>query len=249
MNMATRNSDNRQPDRHAFTLVEVLIATVIFSVILAAMNVTFYSAMHLEANTSAVVDSMIPLNHAVSIIKGDIKGVLMTGGIMAGAVTGLMPGSGDSQSGQLQIYTTTGRLDARQPWGDVQKVSYYLGDPTNSSSLSLSSSADSGKCLFRAVTRNLLAPANPDLQEQLVLNGVSLLEFSFYDGVDWLKAWDSTMQPLPMPKAIRVRIEFASEDTSKPVRLPLEMVVPLDVQGFTNSVSGSNNVTGTGGQG
>lgn len=232
---------NRRSGENAFTLVEVLIATIIFSLIIAAMNVTFYSAMRLESNTSLVVDPVISMNHAISVLRGDIKNILMTGGVLAGPIIGLAPGSGNSQSGQLQVYATTGRLDAGQPWGDIQKISYYLQDPTNSSS------NVTGKDLIRETTRNLLASGTPDLWEQPLLNGVTFLEFSFFDGIEWSKSWDSTMQTLPMPQAIKVRIEFSSEDLSKPSRLPLEMVVPLDVQGFTNNISSTNINMMTGG--
>ena len=227
--------------RRGFTLLEVLIATLIFSLILAAMNITFYSAMHLQASTSALAESTIPLNHAVSVIKGDLGGILVTGGTLAGPVTGTAPGMGAGLSGQLQLYTTTGVLDDVQPWGDVQLISYYLQDMAGTQK------GPGARCLVRAVTRNLLSTGNPDVWEQPLLRGVNSLEFSFYDGAVWTTSWDSTTQTAQVPRAIKVYIEFAADEQGRPGRLPVEMVVPIVMQGPTNAVTAASGTMVTGG--
>ena len=222
----------------AFTLIEVLIATLIFSVIVAAMNAAFYGSLRLRTNTAKLVEDMAPMNRAASILKADLRGILssnITGGPLAGAFTGLNQGAGGSQ---LQMFTTTGVLETRAvqgeyeplPWGDVQHVSYYL---TNSFKMSRTV----GKDLIRAVTRNVMATSQPDLLEQAILTGVNLLEILYYDGTTWRDTWDSTMQTPAVPLAVKVHVEFAPRELKEAAKPPLEVVVPLLVQAPTNTTS------------
>jgi len=227
----TRRNDNRKySGNRGFTLMELLIATMIAAVVLAAMNTAFYAALRLRSSTSSAVENSIPLNHVVSILKADLRGILVTGGSMAGAVESPGTESLNNQPTLLDIYTTTGVIHDDLPWGVVQKVSYLLKNSTGVSS-------PVGQDLIRAVTRNLLTPTQPDLSEQSILSGVSLLQFSFYDGTNWQTTWDSTNSVTPIPQAIKVEIDFAKSNSGGQGRLPIEIVVPVDTQEITNSAT------------
>lgn len=235
--MTRRANQRKLSDDSAFTLLEVLIATLIAAVVLAAMNAAFYAALHLRSVTNDLVENSIPMNHAASILKADLRGTLITGGTMAVSIESPGAESSDNQPTDLDIYTTTGILRDDQPWGDVQKVSYLLKDSANASRLG-------GKDLVRAVTRNLLASTQPDLAEQPLLSGVGSVQFSFYDGANWQTTWDSTSAVTPTPLAIKVHVEFANKNTTGQGRLPLEILVPVDGQMSSNSVAASGSVTG-----
>jgi type II secretion system protein J len=222
--------------RGGFTLLELLVATLVAAIVLAAINTTFYAALRLRSHTSDAVDKVLPMNRSVSILKADLRNTLMTGGTLAGSIESPGVSSANNQPSDLDIFTTSGALNDDLPWGDVQKVSYYLKDSTGNARLK-------GKDLIRAVTRNLLATAQPDIAEQTLLNGVSSLQFSFWDGTSWQTAWDSTTSLTPIPQGIKADIEFVKEDSGNPVRLPIELVVPIDAQA-TNSASGSQSSGG-----
>ena len=235
--MTRRRNQRKFSDNRAFTLLEVLIATLIAAIILAAMNATFYAALHLRSVTNNLVENSIPLNHAASILKADLRGTLITGGTMAISIESPGTESGNNQPTDLDIYTTTGVLHDDLPWGDVQKVSYLVKNPTAASSLG-------GKDLVRAVTRNLLASTQPDLAEQPLLSGVSSVQFSFFDGANWQTTWDSTSAVAPAPQAIKVHVEFANGNSTGQGRLPLEVLVPVDGQVSSNSVATAGSITG-----
>ena len=235
--MTRRSNQRKLSDKRAFTLLEVLLATLIAAVVLAAMNAAFYAALHLRSVTNDLVENSIPMNHAASILKADLRGTLITGGTMAVSIESPGTENTDNQPTDLDIFTTTGVLRDDQPWGDVQKVSYLLKDSANASRLG-------GKDLVRAVTRNLLASTQPDLAEQPLLSGVSSVQFSFYDGANWQTTWDSTSAVTPTPRAIKVHVEFANKNTTGQGRLPLEILIPVDGQMSSNSVAVSGSVTG-----
>jgi type II secretion system protein J len=235
--MTHRGHQRKLSSASAFTLLEVLIATFIAAIVLAAMNATFYAALHLRSVTNALVENSIPMNHAASILKADLRGTLITGGTMAISIESPGTESGNNQPTDLDIYTTTGVLHDDLPWGDVQKVSYLLKNPTTASNLG-------GKDLVRAVTRNLLASAQPDLAEQPLLSGVSSVQFSFFDGANWQTTWDSTSAVTPAPLAIKVHVEFANNNSTGQGRLPLEVLIPVDGQVASNSVATTGSVIG-----
>jgi type II secretion system protein J len=226
--MTHRSHQRKISNNSAFTLLEVLIATFIAAIVLAAMNATFYAALHLRSVTNALVENSIPMNHAASVLKADLRGTLITGGTMAISIESPGTESGNNQPTDLDIYTTTGVLHDDLPWGDVQKVSYLLKNSTTSNF--------GGKDLIRAITRNLLASAQPDLSEQPLLSGVTSVQFSFYDGANWQTTWDSTSAVTPVPQAIKVHVEFANNNSGQG-RLPLEVLIPVDGQAPSNTVA------------
>jgi type II secretion system protein J len=259
-----------------FTLLELLLAVGVFSVVVMAINIVFFSALRLRAATSRVVEDSIPVNRAVSVIKNDLRSVLPPGGKLAGTFTGgiqssmfnntlLSQGGVDSSSG-LQFCTATGVTDDSnavlfnqtqlQPWPEIQKVSYYLRNPVYSTN-------QWGKELVRAVVRNLL-PVIEDLPvEQPLLDGVERIEFLFYDGLSWLYTWDPATQQTSvqttdgqsqtnaLPQAVKILIGFAAVGRDERLRKPpIQLVIPITAEARTNqlaSASTNSSAQATGG--
>jgi general secretion pathway protein J len=241
----------RHIDRRSsgFTLLELLIAVAIFAVVLAAINTVFYAAMRLRNRTALSFEEKLPLQHAAAVIQRDLAGIVVPGGTIFGQfTTDQTTGSGSlGQEGATEFYTSTAIVDDNSPWGEVQKVSYLLVNPTNQTL---------GKDLVRSITRNLLPPettSDDQSFQQWLMSGVESLTFLYYDGTQWIDSWDSTQPDTTtgltnnLPKAIKVQIQLASEESNirrKPT--PVELVVPIVVQARTNQTS-TATAAGTGG--
>jgi len=226
-----------QHTRAGFTLLEMLLATMIGAIVLAAINTAFFAALRLRASTTAAVERTIPLNHALSVLKADLRGIIITGGAMAGSMQSPGTETANNLPSQLDVFTTTGLLNDELPWGDVQRISYYLKDPADNT-------RPVGRDLVRCVTRNVLSTIQPDLTEQVFLHGVSALQLSFYDGANWQTTWDSSSVGNSTPLAVKVVIEFAADDENNlRAHLPLEIVVPLAMRSGTNSVASTGSGT------
>src|SRR5207248_1409247 len=129
--------------RSGFTLLELLIAMGIFAVVLTAINGVFFGAMRLQRASARTVEEAVPLQQALAILKRDLQGIVAPGGTMAGplqpssasiASASMLPqggaaGNGMGQQGSTIFYTCTGALDETSPFGDIQKVAYYLKAP------------------------------------------------------------------------------------------------------------------------
>ena len=227
-----------------FTLIEVLIATAVFAVVLVSMHGVFYGALRLRNKTTAEVEKVMPLQHALAIIKRDLEGLVVPGGTLAGALqtspTNTIAPRGRVMSGP-PLCTATGPLYETLPWAELQKVTYYLAEPTNRTS-------GLGLDLHRAVTRNLLPVlVEGEPEDQWLLGGVERIEFWFHDGSDWRTTWDSTTETTPLPRGIRMDLELTPQPDQQYDQPVISVVVPLLVQASTNETSQASQSTGEAG--
>ena len=221
----------------AFTLIELLLALSIMSMILAAMSGVLYLAFHLQSTITNTLEESMPVEQALLGIQRDLScivcnnasnNVMLIGSFQSINQTNLLHG----QIGP-DFYTTGGEPDGMVPWGDIQKVDYLLASSTNRST--------QGRDLVRAVTRNLLPinnmPTTPD-RKQVILSGVQELKFTYYDGTSWENNWDSTQQT-NLPSGIKVTIQMAAQGygRSAVAARSYELYIPVDVQMSTNITS------------
>ena len=211
----------------------MILAVGVAALVLAVVGSVFFAALHLRDATQAAVDSATPVDQALAVMRRDLEcAVTPTNGtskvLSGGFRVGTLTSPGIRQPVAVELYTATGALRDDAPWGDIQKVTYELRDPTNRD--------ESGKDLFRSVTRNIMATtAVPDVEDQWMLGGVQSVEFSCFDGSQWSGTWDTsglTSVNTNLPTAVRVRIQLAGYNPA--VTPPIEMLVPIDSQSRTN---------------
>ncbi len=213
-----------------FTLMEVMLALMVSSIVLAGVGGVFYSAIKVRDRTTAMLDESIPLHQALSYLRRDLQGALPPAGLyaMAGDFQSEEISGGIGQSFRLQFFTSSGVITENAPWGEVQEVAYELRDP-------LTKTSGKGRELFRSVIRNLLSTGTQEQNDQFLLGNVQSLVFSCYDGFDWRDSWDTSLSETNLPSAVRVRIQLATDNSIDSGRQqPFEMVIPLMCQSRTN---------------
>lgn len=242
----------------AFTLLELLMALVVFSIVLGAIHVVFFSAMRLRNRTNDAIERALPLQQTMAIIQRDLANLVPPNGALSGALqstpnlSATTTGIGAGKSGGMasmstrssgpQFYTASAILDDNFPWAEVQRVSYHLQPSTNSSL---------GQDLYRTVARNLLPVMQDDSEDQYLMGGVSEITFQYYDGTAnaWKDTWDSTLADLStglsnnLPRAIKVQLQLRTEGGGLAAPAPVQLVVPVLAQARTNillDVGGTN---------
>jgi type II secretion system protein J len=217
---------------HAFTLIEMVLAIGVASIVLIAVNTVLFAALRLRDTTVDTVDAATPVDAAVTFIRRDLECVVtptngttkvLSGDFRAGNVSS--PGVPEPVA--VEMFTTTGALSANAPWGDIQRVTYELKQPTDRNA--------AGKDLVRSVVRNLLTITTPEVEDQLMLSGVQNIKFSCFDGAQWQDTWDTTgvtSTYTNLPLAVRVDIQMSGSSANAG---PIEMVVPIDAQTRTNA--------------
>ena len=224
-------TQNAKPAR-GFTLIEVLLAVAVFAIVLGAINSVFFGALRLRNRTTEAFETGLPLQHALNVIQRDFEGIMIPGGRFGGSFTTTLEGISNNAAfiGERitpDVYTSSGAVGESAQWADVQKVAYFLALPTNSAGM-----VSEGKELVRQVTGNLLAANVEESEVQFLMDGVQAMSLQYYDGLGWADTWAYTN----LPSAIKVQIALTKHYTnSSRVAAPIELVVPIMVQGATNS--------------
>jgi general secretion pathway protein J len=224
-----------------FTLLELLLAVMIFAVVLSALHVVFFTAFKLRNKTTENIERGLPLQQTLAIIKRDLANLAPPGGPLSGLLqstptatsSGSMSASMNGQGGP-QFYTAVGIVDDSAPWGEIERVSYTLSPATQNTP---------GQDLHRMVTRNLLPASQADTDDQYLMSGVESLAFQFYDGNAWRDTWDSTQADTltgltnNLPRAIKLQLRLYNDNRSMGAMEPVELIVPVMVQARTNVTS------------
>lgn len=269
------NSQRRAGARKAgFTLLELLLATAIFAIVLLAIQTVFFAGLTLRKRTSAALDESLPIQQSLAILRKDLQNAVNPGGVLAGhfrvggpadslasgsaTVTGSGSATGrgtslgiaaSTQGGGLDFFTAVGNPGDWEPGADIIEVNYQLMEPLEKTD------ETRGQDLVRSVTRNLLSTGTLESEEQRLLPNVESLEFEFYDGYNWQTTWDTSMDSTPLPNAVRVSLLIAPDlDNPATIREPIRMIVCLNPRSTTNEVSTATDAsdsasTGTGTEG
>jgi type II secretion system protein J len=219
---------------HAFTLIEMVLAIGVASIVLIAVNAVLFASLRLRDTTTDMVDAATPVDQAVTFLRRDLQCVVtptngtskvLSGDFRVGNVTSL----GVSEPVAIEMFTATGALSVNAPWGDIQRVTYELKQPTDRNA--------TGKDLVRSVVRNLLTMTTPEVQDQLMLSGVENIKFTCFDGAQWQDTWDTTgMTSVNTNLPLAVRVDIQMTGNSGASAQPIEIVVPIDSRSRTNAV-------------
>lgn len=233
--------------KDAFTLLELMVGLVVFSLVLLATNMVFHNALSLREKTQERIDRRIPEEYAERFFQRDIQGMIFGPGAITSILYSETSGGSQMRSDRLEFITTSGRPSMGGNQSDLQKVEYYLDDSSlayTEGMVSALQTADptmtqmastSSRTLYRLVTANPLATSDPQLDYQPMLENVESFQVQLCDGESWLDSWDSTTLSTNLPTAVRVRIIYAepvaagggSMGLMQRTRKPSEWVFPV----------------------
>lgn len=230
-----------------FSLLELIVASLMFAIVMAAVTTAFSGAYKLRATNERELANVHGIRRAMDYMKRDFRSATIpstndTMEIVTGdtsesetnvfTFSGVMATTTSTDGGALgstafQFYTATGIRHAEQPWSDVQWVTYYLRSP-------LLSFDTVGNELVRGVTRNLSPGMDSDYSEMVLLGGVDQLFFEFWTGTEWIDYWDSTTFDPATPMAVRATLVMATTNNVAPP--VFQVTAPISVEARTNVV-------------
>lgn len=242
----TRSSCGSRP--HGFTLLELLVATVMFAALVGVMHSMLFGALRLRNASFRAVEQALPREQLAQIFRRDFKGMVAPSGVLAGPVVATSEEVQNARHDSITFFTTTGVIGETDPWGEIQEVEYRLEEPDDRD-------PDLGLDLIREPRRNLLPAIEEeveDLAPHRLMRGVRSLQLLYWDGEEWTDSWDSTAVENENPDAVWLRIEFVNGNPDLQPENPLEVVCQITTQprptptGATPSGgSGSSNPTPT----
>jgi type II secretion system protein J len=218
------NTYEKSPEvraRAGFTLVELLAALIITSLLIVALVTVMGTAFAMRDSTTAQLEETDQAASILDVFKSDLTQLVPPGELLAGAILGeRIEESGGIRADSLEFYTASAPFEDDAPWGDIQKVVYSLREPEDAEELR-------GYELVREVTRNLLPSLEEESEETVLLDTVKSLEFQYYSEETWQDSWDSSSNDNAPPSAVCVRIELAAAEDGDVPPPPLELTCAL----------------------
>lgn len=200
--------------RPGFTLVELIVATSIFVVVLAAAWSLFDSGRNLTAHAEARSQVLQTVRTCLKAIEDDVKGAVMPAASYDTGFVGTDAGSASQPLDKLELISVNGGTMPRSlkadsaiqpilsPKIDLGKVTYWV-EPD-------ASRPAHGLVRYR---QPVLTPTSgitmkdQDIEE--IAPEVVYLNFRYYDS-DWQDSWDSTTTR-KLPKAVEITIHVQGE--------------------------------------
>lgn len=176
----------RRDNRRGFTLLELLLATIVAAVLMGALYSVFHSVLASQTRVYAALEAAAPASQIANVLRTDFESMTAPNGILNSGLVGETDSESTTRADTITFTASNARVSDDAPWGDVQKIVYTLADPADTMRYV-------GLDLTRTVTRNLLAtstdtedPAHVDV----VCHDVQAFEIEYYDGEYWTDTWD-----------------------------------------------------------
>jgi len=226
----------------AFTLLELLVATAIFALLIAALYAALFGGVRLRETAWKDFEAGVDRDQVGHILADDLNHIVVPAGILAGPLLGQTATNDRERADRLEFYSTTGAVTEKEPWGEIQKIEYFLEESTDDTD-------GEGYDFVRRVQRDLLATVveQDDVPgpEWRLLSGVTALTIQYYDGLQWVDSWDTTTVENENPEGISLRLDLAPDADGR-IRPPLEIVCESAQQPRpTASPSGGGGSGGT----
>ncbi len=233
-------TERRQP---GMTLVELIVAMTVTVLVTGATVPILRGVSAGRQRTDAQMSMQQEARAALHAITTALRNAARTEDPLpglSGPLEGIDSWQGEMPCDRIRFYTISGRpVRPDQPESDLRECEFFLAQADQNELPSLARRLDP--------TRN--DPPRGGGVLQRIAGNVVGLDFSYFDGVQWLDSWGLSQQGRPV--AIRVRLIVATDATLSQTWTVSEVVnwpcLPAEQPGGTaGQGQGSAGMSGTG---
>jgi general secretion pathway protein J len=199
--------------RNGFTLLELVVATIIFTVVVAAAYALFESSRGVSSRAEARATLFQAARAALRAVEDDVRGAVQSGSVFDTGLIGTNAGSADAPADRLELVSVNSQpfrtgTDVPEPRIDLSRVTYSIDEST--------ATAATGLVRERHATLTALEqPAGRDEDVEEISVDVTGVNFRYYD-TEWKDEWDSTSLG-KLPKAVEVTVTVKGEWRGKAI--------------------------------
>jgi general secretion pathway protein J len=212
-----------EPCRSDFTLLEMLVALALVSVIAGALYGSLHVAFKARESAEAAVEPVRRAELTITLIRGDVESVLPPTGLLAAEFVGEdATDAGGRDADTLVLHSSANIPAADRPACDIRMVELSC-EPD-----------DTGKdnLIVRRITTRLLAPETAEPVEEVLCRNVEAFNLRYFDGSGWVESWNSSSAGNALPEAVEVTIAMRRErsgmDDLEPYRVARVLRVRCD---------------------
>ncbi len=192
--------------RRAFTLLEVILALAIMSVLAVTLFSSLSIAFKARDKAQAALEPVREIESVMEIIRGELESALPPRGTSPSTFVGTdYKGTNGYDDDDVVYATMQPGAIGRPKLGDIKRVQL----------ITLLDQANGTRVLVRRVTSNLLSP-NPQLlpDDEIICRAVRSFDIMYYDGTEWWQSWDSSLEQESLPIAVQVTLQLEPFGTS-----------------------------------
>jgi type II secretion system protein J len=226
-----------------FTLLEVILASLVTAIISAALFGSMSVAFKARDQATAQLANEVELRSAIDAIRADLVAVPPANGLIAGPMIGVDSFMSSGADGDYLAYATTNRrtpANIQTIGTQVEQVTLFLTQDPDEPSLNL---------LVRSSTRNVFATVEPEPRQDILARRVVSMNFRYYDGSSWYSEWDSAEQDNALPIAIEVALVFRPEPGKGEDEWELDIMQDVSRAALISIPASTLDVTSDGGFG
>ncbi len=189
---------HRKRKESAFTLLEMLVALGLMSVLAASLYASLYIGFRARDSAVAAIEPVRTVELAVELLREDIESALPPTGILAGQFIG-QDAKDDSlrDADMLLFHSSAHSPEQGERACDIRKIELTFSSLPHGTE----------RVLVRRITTNLLAPETVQPKEEILCRRVLAFNLRYFDGFDWYDDWDSSSQGNVLPLAVEVALE------------------------------------------
>ncbi len=206
--------------RRGFTLIEVLVALALVSVLTLSLCGTLETGFRAERRARAALEPVTTVQAALAAVRADVESMLPPNGVLAGNFLGENGSGADGRASDfLEFYTASGSPDIERSSeaaiGKFELEAFTLSPTTRAVGCDIikielglleSTRTGQGYDLVRWVTRNSLTPTEETPEPCILCRDVLAFNVTYLDGSEWIDEWDSSQRDNQIPPALRIEL-------------------------------------------
>ena len=190
-------------DQGAFTLLELLIAMTMMSVIAISLYTSMSIGFKARESAERRVEKGRAAEIAIELIRGMLTSSMIPNGILAGEFEGEDEQDEYGYDADILVFYAADYNPLEDELAcDIEKIELGMSirEDTNE------------RVIIRKRTTNLLSPKTLEPEEEVLCGGVRSWNLRYYDGNDWVDEWDSSDNDNTLPKAVEITIVLEESD-------------------------------------